>query len=145
MLAVALEPHSTTRASLPAHQQTKWGLLCTIAMAGCLVIVIGYWLRTTNNTAAAYKAWHLAHAEYGDGHATLDAVCAASRRCCLAQCSVPRFSRALPLEEHLKRIDALRPTDGAPSDTESKPDHRAEIWRIYHDEAALWVRLGKPK
>ena len=144
MLAT-LEPHSAPRAAVFAQRRSPLGLLCAVFAGGLLAVAIGYWMRTTNDTAAAYKAWHHAHDEFGDGRATLDAVCAASRRCCLAQCSVPRPTQTGALDAHLKRIDALRPAEVPANDEATAADHRSEIWRIYHDEALLWVKLGKPK
>jgi hypothetical protein len=145
MLAATLEPHAPMRAAVFAQHRSRLGLLCAVFAGGLLAVAIGYWMRTTNDTAAAYKAWRHASDEFRDGHASLDAICAASRRCCLAQCSGPRLSRTGALEAHLKRIDTLRPSEGPATNEANSADHRTEIWRIYHDEAALWVKLGKPK
>lgn len=145
MLAATLEPQFRVRTALLAQRHSSLGLLSAVFAGGLLAIVIGYWLRTTNDTAAAYKAWHRAHDEFREGQATLDAVCAASRRCCLAQCNVPRLNRTGALDAHLQRIDALRPSESPANAEAAGPQHQSEIWRIYHDEALLWVKLGKPK
>jgi len=113
---------------------------------GCVAMVAGYWVRQTSDAAAAYKAYHRAKIEFGLGQASLEDVCSASRRCCIAQCCIPRLSSADVLESHMRRINGIRPPQtGVDTGAESGDRGATRAWKTFHDEAEMWIKLGKPK
>lgn len=133
-------------AAFAARRQINWPVLATVLIYGCVIIVSGRWLRQTSSTAAAYKAYHRAKVDFGLGRASLAEVCAASRRCCIAQCRLPAFSKSAPLQAHLARIEATEPAGSLfVSGTEKPQQNQAEVWQVFHDEALLWVQLKKPR
>ena len=147
MTTTAPEISLDQRAALRMRQPIKWGVVASVFVCGCLVIVAGYWFRQTTDTAAAYKAYHRAKVEFELGRASLSELCGASRRCCIAQCRVPRLGKSAPLQAHLARIDAARPATVVKTETGEKTDDQDSLkaWQVFHDEAALWIALGKPK
>jgi hypothetical protein len=128
------------RALVSAARHFPWTPLASIAICGGIVMLGGLWFRATVDSAAAYKAYHRAKIEFEIKRATISDVCGASRRCCIAQCAVPRPSASAVLEAHLARVESLHSAAEA-------ADGRGvqEAWQIFRDEAALWVQYGKPK
>jgi hypothetical protein len=140
MIATAPEISNDQRIFVQFARSLPWIAFSSIVVFGGIVMLGGYWFRKTADTTAAYKAYHRAKVEFGIGRTALDDVCTASRRCCIAQCSVPRLSSSAALKSHLARIDALQPAGDEPG---AQRGH--EVWQVYHDEAKLWITYGKPK
>ncbi len=140
MIATAPELSNDQRIFVQFARNLPWVALSSIFVIGGIVMLGGYWFRKTADTTAAHKAYHRAKTEFGLGRTTLNDVCTASRRCCIAQCSIPRLSSSAALQSHLARIDALQPVG---DELGVQRDH--EVWQVYHDEARLWITYGKPK
>jgi hypothetical protein len=140
MIAAPRELSSDQRIFVQFARKLPWVALSSIVVCGGIVMLGGYWFRKTADTAAAHKAYHRAKIEFELGRTLLNDVCTTSRRCCIAQCSIPRLSCSASLQSHLARIDALEP---AGDDAGTQRDH--EVWQVYHDEAKLWITYGKPK
>jgi hypothetical protein len=146
MIATATQASARQLRERPLRQPIRWSFVAAVIVYGLAVMLTGYWFYQTNDAAAAYKAYHRARLEFAQGKAALDDVCAASRRCCIARCSIPRLSKTPLLQAHLERIDALRPTEVASgASPESVRRNAVEVWQIFHDEAVLWVQLGRPQ
>jgi hypothetical protein len=128
-------------------ERALWTAAGSMIVGGCAMILSSYWYRSTNDTAAAYKAYHRSRVECDLGRVKLEDTCNASRRCCLAQFGLPRTGKSAVLQAHLARIEALRPS-AVPSTTAAPEIHSSravDVWQNFYDEAVLWVKLGKPK
>src|SRR5260370_28058651 len=100
MIAAPRELSNDQRILVQFARKLPWVALSSIVVFGGVVMLGGYWVRKTADTAAAHKAYHRAKVEFGLGRTALTDVCNASRRCRICQCRIPPVEAPPPFRSY---------------------------------------------